>query len=80
MYKDDNRIIEVINKIDTVTDINNFHNQINKNSIMISAKNKTGINLLMRTIKDKLKKSMKKPIFISIIVLDWMYLLFQTQV
>jgi len=55
VYKDDNRIIEVINKIDTVTDIYNFHNQINKNSIMISAKNKTGINLLMRTIKDKLK-------------------------
>ncbi len=55
VYKDDNRIIEVINKIDTVADIKNFHNQMNKNSIMISAKNKTGINLLMRTIKDKLK-------------------------
>ena len=55
VYKDDNRIIEVINKIDTVADIQNFHNQMNKNSIMISAKNKTGINLLMRTIKDKLK-------------------------
>ena len=63
VYKDDNRIIEVINKIDTVTDIYNFHNQMNKNSIMISAKNKTGINLLMRTIKDKLKIN-EKPIFL----------------
>ena len=43
IYKDDKRIIEVNNKIDVVIDSMNFHNQINKKSIMISAKKKIGI-------------------------------------
>ena len=55
--KDDKRIMEVNNKIDVVIDSMKFHNQINKKSIMISAKKKIGIQTLMNRILKTLEES-----------------------
>tara|TARA_B100000900_G_C20517500_1_gene690716 strand:+ start:192 stop:1298 length:1107 start_codon:yes stop_codon:yes gene_type:complete len=48
--KDDKRIIEVINKVDSLDNKFNYHNIINSKSITISAKEGTGIELLKNRI------------------------------
>ena len=48
--KDDERIIEVINKIDLIENEENIHNIYNRKSVMISAKEKKGLDLLKKKI------------------------------
>ena len=48
--KSDERIIEVLNKIDLIENKINIHNMISQHSIMISAKNGNGIDLLKEKI------------------------------
>ncbi len=52
--KDDERIIEVINKIDLVENESNFHNLQNQRSVIISAKEKSGLDLLKKRILEAL--------------------------
>lgn len=56
IQKDDKRIIEVINKVDTANKILNCHNTYNNNAIMISAKEGRGIEKLKIQILKNLKK------------------------
>ncbi len=53
--KNDERIIEVINKVDSVESNLKYHNFLNNKSIMISAKNGTGIDLLKNKILESIK-------------------------
>ena len=48
--RDDKRIVEVINKIDLIENKVNFHNLLDQKSIMISAKDGVGIDLLKSKI------------------------------
>ena len=54
--KDDERIIEVINKTDLVENKLNYHNSFSEKSVMISAVNGTGINELKQVIIKNLRK------------------------
>ena len=52
---DDNRIIEVVNKIDLIDDKRRFNNNINGNMVFISALNGFGLDKLKKKISEKLK-------------------------
>ena len=56
VQKDDERIIEVINKTDLVKNKTNYHNSLSEKSVMISAVNGTGISELKNVIIKNLSK------------------------
>ena len=54
IYDDDERIIEVINKVDLIKDINNYHNSFNNQSVYVSALSGEGIEELKTKIIGKI--------------------------
>ncbi len=60
--KDDERIIEVLNKVDSVENTINYHNLHDKNTIMISAKKEIGMQKLKNKILDYFKNHNLKQI------------------
>ncbi|MFL2679141.1 MAG: GTPase HflX [Alphaproteobacteria bacterium] len=52
---DDNRIIEVVNKIDLIDDKRHFNNNVNGNMVFISALNGFGLDKLKKKISEKLE-------------------------
>ena len=54
IYDDDERIIEVINKVDLIKDINNYHNSLNNQSVYVSALSGEGIEELKTKIAGKI--------------------------
>ena len=54
IYNDDERIIEVINKVDLIKNLNTLHNSFNNQSVYVSATNGEGIEELKTKITSKL--------------------------
>ena len=54
IYDDDERIIEVINKVDLIKSLNTFHNSLNNQSVYVSALSGEGIEELKTKISYKL--------------------------
>ena len=54
IYDDDERIIEVINKIDLIENLNKFHNSLNNQSVYVSALSGEGIEELKTKIANKI--------------------------
>ena len=54
IYDDDERIIEVINKIDLTKNLNKLHNSFNNQSVYVSALSGEGIEELKNIIADKI--------------------------
>ena len=54
IYDDDERIIEVINKVDLMKNLNKFHNSFNNQSVYVSALSGEGIEKLKTIIADKI--------------------------
>ena len=54
IYDDDERIIEVINKVDLMKNLNKFHNSFNNQSVYVSALSGEGIEELKTIIADKI--------------------------
>ena len=54
IYDDDERIIEVINKVDLMKNLNKFHNSFNNQSVYVSALSGEGIEELKTRIADKI--------------------------
>ena len=54
IYNDDERIIEVINKVDLIKNLNTLHNSFNNQSVYVSATNGEGIEELKTKISYKL--------------------------
>ena len=54
IYDDDERIIEVINKVDLMKNLNNHHNSFNDQSVYVSALSGEGIQELKSKIANKI--------------------------